>query len=273
MDIREIQALHAQYSSQPVVIDINSHVRALPAPVEHESTRERAIARLKSTYRRFGRPTAIAFAFAVGAGLTGMCAAKLWHVIHGPQSIAHIEPTASQSPSTGPAQAAVSAAASAPPESKRPLTGADFAEPAERAAASLSRVDAQALRAAGSGETAVPANPATRTPVSDQEKAAASPIRASRATAGQQPAATVPAQGEPVTAASAAPTSAAAAPAGQATAQPKPAPRRIQRSATRQHHEVASAEAPAASPHGEPAKAEHTPKPPTPAKTGDVPLF
>ncbi len=244
-------------------------MEALPAPVGQESTRERVIARLTSTCRRFGRPTAIAFALALGAGLTGMCAAKLWHVLHGPQAVAHIEPTASQIPRTGLAQGAESAAASAPPGPKRPLTGADFAEPAERAAASLSRVDANGMRAAGSGESAVPANPATPAPLTDLEKAAASPIRASRAAAGPQPAATAPAQGAPAPVATGSPTSAVVASAGQ----PKSPPQRIHRAPARQRQEAASDEATTPAPHSDPAKAEHTPKTSTPAKTSDVPLF
>ncbi|BCF95250.1 hypothetical protein PPGU16_83170 (plasmid) [Paraburkholderia largidicola] len=31
MDLREIQALHAQYTAQPVIIDIASHTAAMPA--------------------------------------------------------------------------------------------------------------------------------------------------------------------------------------------------------------------------------------------------
>ena len=111
MDIREIQALYAQYSSQPVVIDIDSHVRALPAPAGHESTRKRTIETLKSTYRRVGRPTAIVLALALGAGVAGVSAAKLWHAAHARQAAVHVEPAASHSASAATAHAAAPASA------------------------------------------------------------------------------------------------------------------------------------------------------------------
>lgn len=275
MDIREIQALHAQYSSQPVVIDVASHVRALPTPIGQGSTRERVTARFALTCRRFGRPTAIVLAFALGAGLAGIGAAKLWHVLHPPQAVAHVAPTTLQGPSTAPVQAAASAAA--PPGSKRPLTDADFAEPAQRAAASLARINTEVLHMAEPVSSPASANPATPTPMSDLDKAAASPIRASRAAsapaAGQQPAATAPAQYAPAPLASLASASAVPAPAVQQNAQPKPAPHQIHRAPARQRQAEASAEATAPAKHTEPANAEHTPIPSTPAKTGDVPLF
>lgn len=272
MDIREIQALHARYSSQPVVIDINCHVRALPAPVSQESTRDRVAARLTSACRRYGRPTAIAVALALGAGVTGMCAAKLWHVLHTPQAAALVEPTSTQSTAAAPTHAT---AASAPSGLKRPLTGADFAESAERTAASLPHVNAEALVASEPPGTPAPPKPSTHAAPSDLEKAAASPVRASRTaaatTAGQQPAASAPTPASP--ASSAAVSTAGAAPAVQSAAQPKAPPHHIHRAAARQRQDVASAEAPAPATHADPAKVEQAPKPATPAKVGDVSLF
>ncbi|WP_080493994.1 hypothetical protein [Burkholderia ubonensis] len=245
MDIREIQALHAQYSSQPVVIDITSHVRALPAPVVQESTLDRAAARLASACRRYGRPTALALALALGAGVGGVCVAKLWHALHTPQAAAIGDPTTSQRPSTTPTH---TAATSAPLESKRQLTGADFVEPAERGAASVPRMNAEALQAANPLASPAYTKPASPAATSDLEKAAASPVRAPRAAAG-------PVEGrQPV---AAAPTQAA--------------PHRTHHVPVRQRQDAASAEASAT--HSESAKAEHTPKPATPSKAGDVPLF
>ncbi len=277
MDIREIQALHAQYSSQPVVIDIDSHVRALPAPTGHESTCKRTIERLTSTCRRFGRPTAIALALALGAGVAGVSAAKLWHAAHARQAAAHVEPVATQSASPATAHAAAPVAASAPHESELPLTSADFGGPADRAAADASRMDTRALLASQARGTTVPPDRAMPAPMTDQEKAAASPIRASHATSGpavsQQSAATTPADVTPTPSATAERPSATAAPAVAPTAQPKPAPHRAHRAAARQRHEAASAEAPSPAARAEPAKVENAPKPSTSAKTGDVSLF
>ncbi|UEP39728.1 hypothetical protein LL998_33860 (plasmid) [Burkholderia ambifaria] len=268
MDIREIQALHAQYSSQPVVIDINSHMRALPAPERHESPRALVSARLVSTGRRLGRPAAIVVALALGAAVAGVCTAKLWRSLHAPQASAHIEPATSQLTGTTPVHVG---APSTPNGSKPPLTSADFDEPAERAAASQRRVDADAFRASeGLGSPALTKQSTSAAPL-DPAKAAASPIRMTHAAAGpaagQPP--TPPAPAQAVPAAAAAP--AASVPIVQPAAQPRAVQHRAHRAPVRQHQDVPSAEASAT--HSEPAKAEHTLKPATPAKAGDVPLF
>ncbi len=268
MDIREIQALHAQYSSQPVVIDINSHVRALPAPDRQESARERVTARLSSACRNVARPAAIVTAVIAAAGLTGISAAKLWHAVHPPQAVAHVERSTTHT-------AATPAAASTPPGAQRPLTGSDFAEPADRTPAATSRIDAQALRTGESGGATVPATAATPSPSTDLEKAAASPIRAARGTsnqaAGQQQAAAGQTTSPPPPATSSAP--GAAQPTAQSTDQPKAAPHRTHRAPTRQRLGPDTTEATASTAHNEPAKSERSPKPSTPGKTGDVPLF
>ncbi len=269
MDIREIQALHAQYSSQPVVIDINSHVRALPAPDRQESTRERVTARLSSTGRKLGRPAAIVLAVVAGAGLTGVSTAKLWHALHPPQAVVHVERSNTQTPVTPPAPSAASTTRG----SQRPLTSADFTEPAAGMPADRPRVDVQALRTGDADGSAPSASAAA--PVTDLERAATSPIRAARAasnpaasqrqvTAVQTPPSTPPA-------ATSAPV--AAPPTAQPTELPKPAPRRLHRAPVRPRQEPATTEATAATPHNEPTKTEHSPKSSTPAKTGDVPLF
>lgn len=255
MNIREIQALHAQYSSQPVVIDIKSHVRALPASDRQESARERVTARLSSAGRKLCRPATIALAVVSGVGLTGVCAAKLWHALHTPHAVAHVERSTAQTPITAP----TAAAASTPPGSQRQLTSAAFTEPTERTPAGLSRVDAQALWTGEAGGSAALAS-ATAS-VTDPEKAATSPIRAARAASN-------PAAGQQQVAAPV-----AAQPTVQPTDQPKPAPHRVHRTPARQRQEPATTEATASAPHNETTKTEHTSKPSTPAKTGDVPLF
>lgn len=271
MDIREIQALHAQYSSQPVVIDINSHVRALPVPDRQESARERVTARLSSACRNVARPAAIVLAVVAAAGLTGISAAKLWHALHPPQAVAHVERSTTHTAATP----AAPSAASTPPGAQRPLTGSDFAEPADRTPAATRRIDAQPLRTGESGGSTAPATAATPSPTTNLEKAAASPIRAARGTsnqaAGQQQAAAGQTTSPPPPATSSAP--GAAQPTGQSTEQPKAAHHRTHRAPTRQRLGPDTSEATASTAHNEPAKSERSPKPSTPGKTGDVPLF
>lgn len=267
MDIREIQALHAQYSSQPVVIDINSHMRALPAPDRRESPRALVSARLVSTGRRIGRPAAIVVALALGAAVAGVCTAKLWRSLHAPQASAHIDPATSQLTGTN------VGAPSTPNGSKPPLTSADFDEPAERAAASQRRVDADAFRASEALGSPALTKQSTSAAPRDPAKAAASPIRVAHAAAGpaagQPPVPPAPAQAVP--AAAAAP--AASAPTVQPAAQPRAVPHRAHRAPARQRQDTAATEASAPATRIEAAKPEHTPKSGTPAKAGDVPLF
>lgn len=269
MDIREIQALHAQYSSQPVVIDINSHMRALPAPDRPESSRKRAIVRASSLCRKLGRPAIIILAVAAGAGLTGISAAKLWHALHPPRAVAHLERTTAQASTIPPTPAP----ASKPPAPQRQLTSADFAEPANRAPAATPRIATQEVRTGESSGPTAPANAATPAAATDLEKAAASPIRAERAASSQaavqQQAAE--AQGAPQTPPATSSAPVAARPPAQPAEQPKAASHRIHRAPARGRQEPSSPET--APTHSEPPKAEHAPKPVTSAKTGDVPLF
>ncbi|WJN72257.1 hypothetical protein OH687_39670 (plasmid) [Burkholderia anthina] len=270
MDIREIQALHAQYSSQPVVIDINSHIRALPAPDRHDSPRPLVSARLASTGRRFGRPAAIVVALALGAAVAGVCTAKLWRSLHAPQTSAHIDPATSQLTGTTPLHVG---AASTPNGSKPPLTSADFDEPAERAAANQPRVNADALRASEALGSPALTKQSTSAGRPDPARAAESPIRVTHAadgpTVGQPPAPPAPAQAVP--AAGAAP--AASVSTVQPAAQPRTVPHRAHRAPARQRQDTAAAEASAPATRTETTKSEHTPKSGTPAKAGDVPLF
>ncbi|AKM45386.1 hypothetical protein NL30_36735 [Burkholderia contaminans] len=136
---------------------------------------------------------------------------------------------------------------------------------------------AQAFQASQPQGTTVPVDRGTPAPMTDQEKAAASPIRASRTASvpsvGQQSTATTPADAAPPPSTTVAQASTATAPAVAPTAQSKPAPHRAHRAPARQRQEVAGAETPSPAAHTEPAIVEHAPKPSTPAKTGDVPLF
>lgn len=270
MDIREIQALHAQYSSQPVVIDINSHMRALPAPDRHEPPRPLMSARLASTGRRFARRAAIVVALSLGAAVAGVCTAKLWRSLHAPQASAYIDPATSQPPGTTPIQVGT---ASTPNGSKPPLTSADFNELAERAAASPPHVSADALRASEAPGSPALTKQSTAAARPDPAKAAESPVRVAHADAGagagQPPA--PPASAQAVPAAAAAP--AASVPTIQPAAQPRTVPHRAHRAPARQRQDAATAEASAPGTRIDAARPEHTPKSGAPAKAGDVPLF
>ncbi len=267
MDIREIQALHSQYSSRPIVIDIGGHVRALPAPDPQESHRRRVTARIASFAQKFGKPTAIWLAVVMGAGVSGVCAAKLWHALHPPQPSAHIE-----RPTVRPTVAApVAATASTPPVSQRQLTSADFADPPGHAPGSAG-LDSQAPRSADAAAPAALVSKAS--PANGNERAAASPVQAPHSdpkpTAGQQEeSASELAPARPATST----TQHAAQPTEQLQEQPTRVPRRLHRTPAARHHESAVTTAPASAPHIEPAKTDSTPKSPTPTKTGEVPLF
>src|ERR1700738_3383620 len=85
MDLREIQALHAQYSSQPVTIDIAAQVAAMPAlPAPEYEPTARRFAALRAQATQFGRPTLIVVAIAAVAGLAGTGAANLWQSMRHP---------------------------------------------------------------------------------------------------------------------------------------------------------------------------------------------
>ncbi len=267
MDIREIQALHSQYSSRPIVIDIGGHVRALPAPDPQESHRRRVTARIASFGRKFAKPAAICLAAGMGAGVTGVCAAKLWHALHPSQPSAHIE-----RPTARPAVAApVATTTSTPSVSQRQLTSADFADPPGHTPGSAG-IDSQAPRSA---DTAAPAALVSEaSPANGNESVAASPVQAAHAdpkpTAGrQEESASDLAPARPATST----TQYAAQPTAQLQEQPTRVPRRLHRTPAARHHESAVTTAPASAPHIEPAKTDSTPKSSTPTKTGDVPLF
>ncbi|HDR8993159.1 MAG: hypothetical protein ACN6QT_06130 [Burkholderia contaminans] len=237
MDIREIQALHAKYAAQPVVIDINGHVEAMPALPAPEGNRRRIALPRLGRLKRLVRPIAIAVVAAALAAGGGVSAAKLWRALRAP-SHAELTPQAT-TPAPLPAPAAASALTST-----HPLTAADFAGSASAPTGTLASVDSRSLTALQDPPSA---NPSPREPAapSDLNKAATAPIRAPR------------------TAESAA-ASATTEPAPPPAAPPKAAPRHIRRSTARPHAAPAENTEPAT-----PAPAAKAPA----AKSGDVQLF
>lgn len=281
MDLREIQALHAQYSAKPVIIDLASHTAAMPAlpAPDRGGAAGAGIDKFVGKLSTVGKPTLVALAIAAVAAVGGMSIARIWHAMH--ETVA--APTSSAA-----TQAPVSA--SEPTRDRRidvnpahPLTSKDLDSVAPVTHSALSNVDARSL----ASTTAAPVADRTvsTTPPAAENVAAASPIRI------QRPAAAV----SPATAASAAPAPQAVPTAdAQVRSLPAPAPV-LQQSPVQSKAPVATPVQEAAKPETRPAlrplhhvtphqvttpsnEASPEPAAPTqpkaqPGKTGDVQLF
>ncbi|MFM0091597.1 hypothetical protein PQR46_32355 [Paraburkholderia sediminicola] len=147
MDIRQIQALHAQYSPHPVVIDIAGHASAmpaLPAPERGPSPRfgrEWNVNGVAAKLRKAGRPALLCLAIATIAGGGGMSAAKIWRVMHD-GAAAPVYPV--ERAAAAPAQAPVISESAINAAPARPLTASDFGQqPAVTSA--LASVDPRSL--------------------------------------------------------------------------------------------------------------------------------
>jgi len=254
MDIREIQALHAKYAAQPVVIDINGHVEAMPALPAPEGNRRRIALPRLGRFKRLIRPVAIAVAAAAIAAGGGVSAAKLWRVLRVPS---HAEAThEATTPAPRPASAAASALAG-----PRSLTAADFAGSNSAPTGVLASVDPRSMTARHDPPPTDP-SPREQAAPSDLDKAAAAPIRAPRTAPVAQTAAPT------IAAATTEPAPPRAAPPA---APPRAAPRHIHRGTARPH--AAPAEhTESASPAPTLALAPAA-KAPAASKSGDVQLF
>lgn len=182
MDLREIQALHARYTAQPVIIDIASHTAAmpaLPAPDAGPGARVRALA-FTGGLRKVGKRAIIALAIAAVAAGGGMSVARIWRAMHE----AVVAPTAAVASAAK--QAPDSIPASGPQgempidvNPARPLTSSDFDTHRPVGQTALANVDARSLEAANSNPAIAQPVPTTR-PAAENVAAAASPIRAPR---------------------------------------------------------------------------------------------
>ncbi|WP_225031077.1 hypothetical protein [Paraburkholderia sp. XV] len=289
MDLREIQALHAQYTAQPVIIDIASHTAAmpaLPAPDAGPSVRVRVLA-LAGGLRKAGKPALVAIAVAALAAGGGMSVARIWRAMH---ETVVAPPAALTSASK---QAPGSIPASGPQNDMpidvnpaRPLTASDFDTHRPVAQSALANVDARSLAAANPNPAVVPTVPTSR-PAAENVAAAASPIRAPRqsppvapasAVATPSPAAptTPPATAEPQARTQPAQPSAAAASStlvkSASTTTPE-APKPEQRPALRALHRVTRHTTAAANSETSPESAAPAQPKAQPAKSGDVQLF
>jgi hypothetical protein len=283
MDLRQIQALHAQYSAQPVVIDISGHAAAmptLPAP-ERKSGRGFGSTNIPAKLRKAARPALICVATAAIAAGGGVSAAKLWRVLRDKPAAVHVtdkpRAAAAEPPAIG--ESAIDVAPA------HPLTASDFGQPPATASA-LARVDPRSLSGnvqrpspAADRTAEIPTDPtlaraavssihphasasgqAAGTPTSVQPVVAApAPIQATSHTPtdAQQPAAPVAPPPSPVHAASSVEQS------------PKPALRPI-RHVTAHHAVMPATET--STPAGAATQPATPPKAPA-AKGGDVQLF
>jgi len=273
MDIREIQALHAQYTAQPVIIDLSSHTAAmpmLPAP-ERSASGLLPPRALLSKMRSAGRPALLALAIAAIAGAGGVSAARIWQAMHATAHVPHDAQTPGRpAPAVAPQPASADRPVNAAPP--RPLTSGDLDTALTSGRTPLSHVDPKALTA----PTPVVVAPAHDSQPAAVTQAAASPIRATRAPAAaaqppqaSEPDATQPAQRQDPALTTRVAANTASNPASQAeSVQPA-----ATRPALRPIHHIKPHREPAPSvAHDAPAAPAAQPTAPA-AKSGDVQLF
>lgn len=278
MDLKEIQALHAQYTAQPVIIDIASHTAAmpaLPAPERGATAHVRAV-ELIGGLRKAGKPAFIALAIAAVAAAGGMSIARIWHAMH--ETVA--TPTVAVAPD---AAKQASAPASEPTDERpidvapaRPLTSNDFDAGKAATHSALSNVDTRTLAASASLSPVNLDAPVARP--AEQNVAAASPIRAQRPATPVAPPTSAPASPP----AQLTPTATAAAPVAQPasvpakaamTAPPQDAAKPETRPALRPLHRITRHTAAPASNEASPEAAVPAQPKAQPGKSGDVQLF
>lgn len=171
MDLREIQALHAQYASQPVTIDLAGQVAALPAlpgaagqlePVPQSG-------RTAALLRASAKPVAIglaAGAVAIGCALSGLQLYQGMHKVPTPAAVTAAAPISVPAHQDMPVNS----------EPAHPLTARDLDGHSDMPGSGLSSVDLHSLEKtpARTVEAAVATGQAATT----QQSAAASPIHA-----------------------------------------------------------------------------------------------
>jgi len=279
IDLREIEALHARYAREPVVIDLENQIRAIPAPLllSCKPASRPTLARSAWNARwKIGRVSLMVIGGTVVCAALGMGAARLWPPPHSASGAAPlVSATKPASPQSDAPQIASTASAAAQPLTAQPLNSQAL-ESSPRSTPALAVVDPSALMQDRSGSrttTTAPGQPAATT---DEQKAIASPIRQQRATTGAPVTASAAttaqaAPAQPIAPSSAAPVepvahvsavSQASSPASVSQTQP----RRIVRHLVHLH--------PAAPRDGQPAAADaqKSAAAPTP-RNGDVQLF
>lgn len=185
IDLREIQALHARYAREPVVIDLESLVRARPAPLllAHDpNVRSSAASPLRRVWNaraNVGRGALMVVGGTVLSAAIGMGAAALWAKVHEHHAAA-VAPQGARdaAPRQVSQSAAVDVATGDEPASVvRTLTSPDLGARSGRAA-SLASIDPSALlRSAPAAAGAEQANGNRTASLTDEQNAIASPLR------------------------------------------------------------------------------------------------
>ncbi|MCX5545420.1 hypothetical protein M3A49_39360 [Paraburkholderia sp. CNPSo 3076] len=269
IDLREIQALHARFAREPVVIDLEAQVLSRPAPLLLAHNPVSTTSPLRRVWRRrasVGRGALMAVGGTVLCAATGMGIAKLYGVVRSGQPAAvHVVPTV-----TAATPAAASGAQAATPPASTALTSDDFDRSSARGNA-LSAVDpASLVRQTAPGVAVAVAAAAAGRSVNDDVRAAASPIQQRRI---QQTAAPAGAQPTPAPAAADAkpqPQAAVTANAGTAVTPQQDSVSPPSQAARPTHHTARRRVTPAR--ETPPSAADAKPVPPA-ARGGDVQLF
>jgi len=256
IDLREIEALHARYAREPVVIDLENQIRAIPAPLmlPHKPVRMLSLPRRAWNARwQIGRVSLTVIGGTVVCSALGMGVGRVWPALRNHTPPAQPAPVAKPASAQPPA----ALAASTPPVAIQPLNSQAL-ESTPRGTPGLAVVDPSSLVLAGSHAPS-PAS-AQAAAMADEQKAIASPIRqrALPATPAST-AATVTAQAVPVE------------PTSQASAAPPRAASPSQPARTVRHLVHLRPSAPRDVPPA-PADAQKAAAAPAP-RSGDVQLF
>ena len=175
IDLREIQALHARYAREPVVIDLENQIRAIPAPLllSHEPTSgPTRLRRAWNSRWQIGRVSLTVIGGTVVCAALGMGAARLWPTPH--SRAINTPPVPAATPASPQSDASLSAPT--PSATAQPLNSQAL-ESSSRSAPSLAVVDSSALTQ-DHGNPRVPGTaPVQPAATTDEQKAIASPIR------------------------------------------------------------------------------------------------
>ncbi|MEM5314184.1 hypothetical protein [Paraburkholderia sp. JHI869] len=258
IDLREVQALHARYTRENFVIDLENQVKALPAPllIAHEPAASGSPLRRAWIARwKIGRTALMVAGGAAVCGALGMGAARLLPLLHSVRPHPVVAHDVQAPPAT---RADSSPEASSTTASPPALTSQELPTGGGHANWSAAVDSSAVLRQAPLSREAAAAGSASPAGAQDEQRALTSPLR-QHVTQAPQPQANAPATAKPATVATAA----------VAPSQPKedqPAPRPAVRHVARTHISPTRPEQPASNESAKPAAAPAQ-------RNGDVQLF
>ncbi|MFX1670875.1 hypothetical protein PWR63_00965 [Paraburkholderia sp. A2WS-5] len=174
IDLREIQALHARYAREPVVIDLENQIRAMPAPLllSHAPTsRPTGLRRAWNARWQIGRVSLTVIGGTVVCAALGMGAARLWPTPH--SRAINTPPVPAATPASPQSDASLSAPT--PSATAQPLNSQAL-ETSPRGTPGLAAVDPSAL-IQDHGSLRAPGTAATQPAATTEQKAIVSPIR------------------------------------------------------------------------------------------------